>query len=425
MTEVPARLAILPGSSGMLARRPAALAMVRPLSAERWAELLAGFVEADGDDGEALDRLLDSAAELLDDPPTASFVAICWAAPARVIVGGELEVVSDLPGLARLVAGGSWVERRLRLGDGRSSLRVGEGTPIGRFDAGLVGADGFELVLGGERPDRATPPTETGEPDRAARSSEPDMATEQPTKTDMARPWERLSAAVGGEWMEDSLGLPGRRTAAVHPAQPEVPQEEAATAPTVLPPPTTGRVPGPPPAPDLDPEITLDAATVHQPAPTEHRSPADAAAAGRPPVEVAAAGPTGAEHSPPPAGAALPPPRPDTGHAQATLILPDGSPAAITGTLVIGRAPSLDGARLDGAAAVLVTVDGQHVSRTHLVLRVSPTAVEAIDCASSGHTVLVSAGDPEPLLLEPWVPHELSVGDVLYLGGPTQLRIEP
>lgn len=46
----------------------------------------------------------------------------------------------------------------------------------------------------------------------------------------------------------------------------------------------------------------------------------------------------------------------------------------------------------------------------------APTG-RAADCCSSGDTALVPDGDVEPIRLEPWMPREVSDGDLLYLGG--------
>jgi hypothetical protein len=105
------------------------------------------------------------------------------------------------------------------------------------------------------------------------------------------------------------------------------------------------------------------------------------------------------------------------------LVLPDGDRVPIRGTVVLGRNPDMAAARVDGDAVLRRLDVGADVSRTHLVVRANGPTIEAIDCDSSGHTVLLSPGAVEPVLLEPWVPHELTVGDALYLGGPTQVRI--
>ena len=46
------------------------------------------------------------------------------------------------------------------------------------------------------------------------------------------------------------------------------------------------------------------------------------------------------------------------------------------------------------------------------------------DCGSrSGTAVLMPDGD-EPLLLQPWIPHEVPVDARIFLGGPTSVAIE-
>ena len=112
--------------------------------------------------------------------------------------------------------------------------------------------------------------------------------------------------------------------------------------------------------------------------------------------------------------------------ALGSLVLPDGRAVPIDGNLIVGRGPSAEAARITEQSALWPLDVGNDVSRTHVIVRANGWVLEAIDCESSGKTVLVTALAPhaEPTLLEPWVPHELAPGDVLYLGGPTQLRIE-
>ena len=105
-------------------------------------------------------------------------------------------------------------------------------------------------------------------------------------------------------------------------------------------------------------------------------------------------------------------------------MLPGGTRVPLRGTIVIGRRPDAEAAKVERSATLCPLDVGNDVSRTHLVVRAVGHTIEAIDCASSGQTVLLASGSADPVMLEPWVPHEISVGDTLYLGGPTQVRVE-
>ncbi|MFK7918941.1 MAG: FHA domain-containing protein [Ilumatobacter sp.] len=104
--------------------------------------------------------------------------------------------------------------------------------------------------------------------------------------------------------------------------------------------------------------------------------------------------------------------------------LNDGSTIDLTGTKVIGRRPSTDRSRLVGPHD-LVGIDAPaSVSRTHLIVAASGWLLTVTDCGSSSGTALVDAQESEPMPLQPWVPHELGVGDTVHLGGPTTMTIE-
>lgn len=251
--------------------------------------------------------------------------------------------------------------------------------------------------------------------------------------------------------MEDSLGLPaGTRIAptageSAVPAIPAVPSEPAASA-----------------AEGIDSELTLDptsflgiaAAQARPGAPTESSLPPPTGSAVAPngPPQPSGSAMTGAPSMPSrelrrmvqvrrchrqhvnPLTAALcrqcrepidprAPVESVTQPALGALLLPDDTRVPIDGPIVLGRKPDPDSARVTEPAAIHSLDAGSDVSRTHLVVRATGWTMEAVDCASSGHTVLVPGNGADPVELQPWVPHELMPGDTLYLGGPTQVRV--
>ncbi len=109
--------------------------------------------------------------------------------------------------------------------------------------------------------------------------------------------------------------------------------------------------------------------------------------------------------------------------AVAGLALPDGTVIPINHTIVVGRSPNADAARVAGSPR-LVRIDGAgSVSRTHVVVQVDLRRITVTDCDARGRTAVVSLDDVSPIALTPWQPHPVSVGDTIHLGGPTTLRI--
>jgi hypothetical protein len=64
------------------------------------------------------------------------------------------------------------------------------------------------------------------------------------------------------------------------------------------------------------------------------------------------------------------------------------------------------------------------VSRTHAVVRADGWTVTVTDCGSRSGTAVLLPGGDEPVLLQPWIPHEVAVGTQVFLGGPTSVSIE-
>ncbi|MEO5899091.1 MAG: hypothetical protein ABIR68_03030, partial [Ilumatobacteraceae bacterium] len=106
----------------------------------------------------------------------------------------------------------------------------------------------------------------------------------------------------------------------------------------------------------------------------------------------------------------------------ATMLLPDGRAIDVRGSIVIGRQPSPDAARLDESGETVVIEGDPSVSRTHVVVGVDGWTLLATDCGATAGTAIAAVG-VEPVLLEAWVPHEIGPGTTLFLGGRTQLRV--
>jgi hypothetical protein len=367
------------GAGGTAARRGEALLFVPAPVSARWQQLLDDFVDASSD-GDAIaavhETLVDESFAL--DP----FVIVSWGV-GRVFVFGDMELTSDMPALPMISGCGSttWVEHGL----GLHTLRPGEscvlrsGVAVGgpsRLSGGIVPADGVAVTVtcGGAAQAAQEPPA-------AREPAGGDHDAEASTSG-----WAQLQAAAG-DWMEDSVGLPPPPpSAAPTVATPIIePMVSTTSGPGEQAPPAHRS--GPPKRPEFDQEITLDPA----PRPTGLRASPSAG-----PQAVAGA-----------------------------VLLPDGRRLIVSGTLVLGRQPDLTAARVTDSDALACALDvGNEVSRTHLVIRSADGVAEVIDCASSSRTVLLSEGVAEPLALDPWVPYELADGDVLYLGGPTQVRFE-
>jgi hypothetical protein len=108
----------------------------------------------------------------------------------------------------------------------------------------------------------------------------------------------------------------------------------------------------------------------------------------------------------------------------AHAVLADSTVVPIDGTVVMGRNPVRNAARVGDDARVVMLSASTAVSRTHVALRADEWSLTATDCGSRGGVVVVTPGR-DPVMLEPWIPQEISVGDTIYLGGPTSVRIDP
>ncbi len=394
------------GGGGAAARRSEALLFVPAPTSALWQGLLEQFIDANTA-AAAIDAICQAVVDesFAIDP----FVVVSWST-GRVFVFGDVELTSSMPTMPMISGRGSmtWVEHTapfdaLQLDEAyvvRAGVAVGGPSRLG---GGIVPADGIEVTVSGAA-GAASAPAAPAVSEAAGDDGDGDGDANDVSSSG----WAQLQEAAG-DWMEDSVGLPSAPSSADPtaatpltvpanpvPPNPVLPSPVASNdAPAELqhgsrseqPVASAVRRSGPPPRPDFDQEITLDPVLHH----TDLRS-------------------SRASEIHPAAGA---------------VVLPDGRRLAVTGSLVLGRQPDLAAARVAAGDAIACALDvGNEVSRTHLVIRSTGGVAEVIDCASSSRTVLLSDGVAEPLALDPWVPYELADGDVLYLGGPTQVRFE-
>jgi len=436
-------------------------------AAGEWGDALDGFAAAPDAAG-GRDAVTTMAAMAAFDVP--AFVVLTWGATVECVVFGALDVYTDDPTAPMLTAAGSgtWIERRLAVRDGRLGVRAGDAVQVrARLDAGVVPAGGFDVAIDIGPPEAGgdVVPTES-----AARADDRHETTLTPSdfaaaRGDVdvedasaggARPngspsadvagVDALAAAVGDDWMEESLGL--RRPAAARHAP--VSTVETADEPTedaestwipehnehvddagggALPPTGPPRPPDAPAGlPELDPPPPspppIDDAWVSQPPDDDRRTAQSLVEARRcyrghlnapqstrcrvcgEPIDPSSAVETTRQP------------------VLAKAVFADGTTEPIDGLLVLGRKPDRASARV-GDEARLVTISASAaVSRSHVALHAHMWSLTATDCGSRGGVVLVSPGR-DPVVLEPWIAQEISVGDTIYLGGPTSVRIEP
>lgn len=103
--------------------------------------------------------------------------------------------------------------------------------------------------------------------------------------------------------------------------------------------------------------------------------------------------------------------------------LDDGTVIELTGSILLGRNPKLDAVESPIPDRLVRLEAPSSVSRSHVLIVANGWTLTAIDCGSRAGTALLPANEPDPVPLEAWTPHELSGGDVLYLGGPTTITI--
>jgi hypothetical protein len=108
-----------------------------------------------------------------------------------------------------------------------------------------------------------------------------------------------------------------------------------------------------------------------------------------------------------------------------TVLVSGGKAHVIDRPVVLGRRPDALVAEITGEVELCAVVGHKDVSRTHAVVRPNGWMMEAVDVGSASGTLLASPAAAGPIVLEPWVPCEITVGDTLFLGGTTQVQIGP
>lgn len=103
--------------------------------------------------------------------------------------------------------------------------------------------------------------------------------------------------------------------------------------------------------------------------------------------------------------------------------LDDGTVIELSGSILVGRNPKLDAVESTVPDRLVRLEAPSSVSRSHVLIVAKGWTLTAIDCGSRAGTALLPSEEPDPVPLEAWTPHELSGGDVLYLGGPTTITI--
>lgn len=226
-----------------------------------------------------------------------------------------------------------------------------------------------------------------------------------------------LRRATGGDWMEDSLGL-----RAVPQLRPE-PRPEPGEQPDG---PAADR--WTPTPSGLDDEVTLAPDDLGHPDAAHTSEPADGVAIVR-----ARRCPVGHPNAPEsarcsmcetpldPAAAPESVAQPVLGH----LRLPDGRTIPIDRSILLGRRPSVEVARVNEAHVDVQLDHDAGISRTHLVVRAEGWTITATDCASRSGTAVIPAEGDDPFTLEPWVPHQVDVGARIHLGGPFAVTVLP
>lgn len=392
--EVTLRLA--PGA-GRIVRRPTALLFV-PESGDD--ELIKIFSEAASDSG-AVDEVCKHA--VAANFSINAFAIVAWADSTKILVFGDLAVATDQASAPMISGAGSatWVEHTLRgvPGDVAVSVLGDEVDPVTRLDSGVANARGFSLL--GSVATSPSPP-----PSAAAPASPAPFA-----KTPLTSPFDAES--------------PGSAPEAVEP-----PAVAAAQLPVL---PLSGPTPTPPrPAADLAAAPVVEA----PPAPQPLEDPFVANAADAPPAPVA-------EPVLPPAPVAAPLAAAPL-VAAAPILNADATPEAAapsgvvlpsleldSGDIIELSAPVLIGRRPDPSAYPHVSglvghkLKGEKLSRSHVIVRATPTGVAVCDCESLNGTIVVHAPGATPRRIAPGKEVALDSGATIHFGDEAATVVVP
>ena len=156
------------------------------------------------------------------------------------------------------------------------------------------------------------------------------------------------------------------------------------------------------------------------PAPAASSAPAAPSAPGSPGMGGARPGPARGSHSAPsaPRSPAVGAPAPRGAHARmpvVRLVFDDGVSRDLSGTLVVGRNPSVDPAHR-GAELMPIADRQKSVSKTHAALTATPQGLLVEDLRSTNGTVVISA-DGNPVPVAPGFPIWATDGASVLFGG--------
>jgi hypothetical protein len=108
----------------------------------------------------------------------------------------------------------------------------------------------------------------------------------------------------------------------------------------------------------------------------------------------------------------------------ATLRASNGSSTALDRSVLIGRAPSIDGSRGEVPRLMTVPSPNHDISRTHLEVAPDDWQIVATDLNSTNGTVLMRPGAAERQQLVPGEPVPVPVGSVMELGDGVSVLID-
>ncbi len=436
--EFQATLLVAPGSGRLLRRAGACLFVPAPCN-DHVAALISHVL---GIDGDLVETLSDYIVAHDDTPP---FVLVTWPTDRvdegiQLVLRGDAEATTDMASVPSLSGLGSttWVEHRIRRTPARASIHSADpGAPGTSLTSGVVPAGGFSLHLADPDLTADAPRSDAEPPTSTCIAAEPDATPIPPAPAPAPAPAPSEPTAAPptpapAPAPPISVGLAALRAATGRIEPDPAPAAELAAAQTSADhaasaaqkqTPIDDTTVGPPAFPGTfdndDPEVTLG---------PDDRDPVPTA----PVQRLVQATMCAAGHSNPPHqtrcrvcdlelddDTTVTVDQPILAVAE----LPGGRTIAIDGDVVLGRNPSAVAARLDNDHQLVAFDAPGSVSRTHAILSAAGWSITVTDCGSQGGSALVPAGSDEPIELTAWVPHELNGGDVVYLGGPTPVRI--
>lgn len=402
MANTPAVTLRLAPGSGRIVRRTAALLFVPETSDD---ELIKIFSEATSD-REAVDDVCKHA--VAANFSVSAFAMIAWEEPTKIFAFGDLAVATDQASAPMISGAGSatWVEHSLRGvgGDATVSTAADEVDSITRLDSGVANAGGFSLTVHASTeapavsaaPEPEPAPVPSISPVPAAVTPPPSPFGSAEADEPAAAPDADVAAAV-----VPVLPLAGPTPTPPRPAS-IAPVSElsngsvaadangAATAPPIAP-------------PQAPPQLVADA------------PPRPAAVVGADAPLAAASGPTFAEEQP---SAPIPLP------VFPRLELDSGDHIELSAPVLIGRRP--DPSPYEHVSGLRGhKLKGEKLSRSHVIVRSTPTGIAVSDCESLNGTIVVVAPGATPKRIEAGREITLAAGATIHFGDETATVVDP